>query len=237
MDDHIYLLQRHIKEMMPLDNLKAFIHERCGVYGDFASHAPCGMLKGLLGRDLLLPGGFPGHDLRQAGAVRAILVVAAFVIDGKEAVEHHHLAGGAQFAGTDAYLDAGELKKVPANCGDLIEFPAYISPIAVAYRLQGVEDLQLSAPTLAQIFAGKIKTWNDPAITAERGRIIKTMGDGLLLEFASPGDAVRACLLYTSDAADDLPCVDLGGRRNIKKKKENQHRYGTTCRDTTSLTP
>ena len=27
------------------------------------------------------------------------------------------------------------------------------------------------------------------------------------------------CLLYTSDAADDLLCVDLGGRRLIKKKK------------------
>ena len=26
------------------------------------------------------------------------------------------------------------------------------------------------------------------------------------------------CLLYTSDAADDLLCVDLGGRRTIKKK-------------------
>ena len=31
--------------------------------------------------------------------------------------------------------------------------------------------------------------------------------------------AARACLLYTSDAADDLLCVDLGGRRIIKKKK------------------
>src|SRR5680860_528137 len=27
-----------------------------------------------------------------------------------------------------------------------------------------------------------------------------------------------SCLLYTSDAADDLLCVDLGGRRIIKKK-------------------
>ena len=27
------------------------------------------------------------------------------------------------------------------------------------------------------------------------------------------------CLLYTSDAADDLLCVDLGGRRNIKKSR------------------
>ena len=30
------------------------------------------------------------------------------------------------------------------------------------------------------------------------------------------------CLLYTSDAADDLLCVDLGGRRIIKKT--NKHK-------------
>ena len=30
--------------------------------------------------------------------------------------------------------------------------------------------------------------------------------------------ATGTCLLYTSDAADDLLCVDLGGRRIIKKK-------------------
>mgnify|MGYP002685128709 CR=1 FL=1 len=39
----------------------------------------------------------------------------------------------------------------------------------------------------------------------------------------APGDCdyalLRICLLYTSDAADDLLCVDLGGRRLIKKKK------------------
>ena len=29
------------------------------------------------------------------------------------------------------------------------------------------------------------------------------------------------CLLYTSDAADDLLCVDLGGRRIIKKKNRS----------------
>ena len=31
------------------------------------------------------------------------------------------------------------------------------------------------------------------------------------------GDYSRNCLLYTSDAADDMQCVDLGGRRIIKK--------------------
>ena len=33
---------------------------------------------------------------------------------------------------------------------------------------------------------------------------------------------MNVCLLYTSDAADDLLCVDLGGRRIIKKKKKNE---------------
>ena len=31
-------------------------------------------------------------------------------------------------------------------------------------------------------------------------------------------EVIHICLLYTSDAADDLLCVDLGGRRIIKKK-------------------
>ena len=33
--------------------------------------------------------------------------------------------------------------------------------------------------------------------------------------------AAQVCLLYTSDAADDLPCVEFGGRRIIKKKKQS----------------
>ena len=31
---------------------------------------------------------------------------------------------------------------------------------------------------------------------------------------------LESCLLYTSDAADDMQCVDLGCRRIIKKKKK-----------------
>ena len=36
------------------------------------------------------------------------------------------------------------------------------------------------------------------------------------------GREERDCLLYTSDAADDMQCVDLGGRRIIKKKKKKK---------------
>ena len=39
------------------------------------------------------------------------------------------------------------------------------------------------------------------------------------------------CLLYTSDAADDLLCVDLGGRRIIKKKKIKETGSVTTIKE------
>ena len=81
------------------------------------------------------------------------------------------IAGGVAFAGSDAALseEEGELKKAMDRCnpGQLIEIPAYVSPIAVIYNLEGVESLQLSAPTLAGIFSQKITTWNDPAIAKE----------------------------------------------------------------------
>ena len=51
--------------------------------------------------------------------------------------------------------------------------------------------------------------------------------EGLDEEPDSPGIQGEACLLYTSDAADDLPCVDLGGRPILKKKnnKKKQTHY------------
>src|SRR5680860_1696153 len=42
-------------------------------------------------------------------------------------------------------------------------------------------------------------------------------------EVIIPPVIATACLLYTSDAADDLLCVDLGGRRIIKKKKKKKY--------------
>ena len=44
-----------------------------------------------------------------------------------------------------------------------------------------------------------------------------------------------SCLLYTSDAADDLLCVDLGGRRILKKNKTTQHTH-TLAHTTTYYT-
>ena len=49
--------------------------------------------------------------------------------------------------------------------------------------------------------------------------LARRMGKTRLVAETGAGQHGVACLLYTSDAADDLLCVDLGGRRIIKKKK------------------
>lgn len=81
------------------------------------------------------------------------------------------IAQGVSFAGSDSALndDEGELTAAKERCGgeDPIEVPAYVSPIAVVYHLEGVDSLQLSAKTLAGIFDNKITTWNDSAIAEE----------------------------------------------------------------------
>jgi phosphate transport system substrate-binding protein len=72
------------------------------------------------------------------------------------------------FAGSDSYLDneEGELDAAKERCGgtDPIEVPSYVSPIAIVFNLEGVDELNLTPEAVAGIFSGKIKKWNDPVI-------------------------------------------------------------------------
>src|ERR1700733_14091478 len=48
----------------------------------------------------------------------------------------------------------------------VLYFPVFLGPITVSYNLSGVSNLKLDATTLADIFGGKITSWNNPAIAA-----------------------------------------------------------------------
>ena len=79
------------------------------------------------------------------------------------------IAGGTDFAGSDAALDEEELAAAQERCagGEVFELPNYISPIAVVHNVEGVEELNLAPAVLAGIFNQQITNWNDPAIAAE----------------------------------------------------------------------
>lgn len=61
------------------------------------------------------------------------------------------------------------LKTNKLNKDKLLQFPAVIGSIVVAHNVPGVKDeeLKLKNSVVADIFAGKITKWNDPAIAAD----------------------------------------------------------------------
>lgn len=79
------------------------------------------------------------------------------------------IAGSVSYAGTDSMLDEDEVAAATERCNgsDVLELPLYISPIAVAYNLPGVDSLNLKAETIAKIFNGEITEWDDEAIAAD----------------------------------------------------------------------
>ena len=63
----------------------------------------------------------------------------------------------------------------------------------------------------------------DSLTSGQRFRIAKMLAykdESGKLQPKAKWDKLGACLLYTSDAADERSSVDLGGRRIIKKKNE-----------------
>jgi phosphate transport system substrate-binding protein len=80
------------------------------------------------------------------------------------------MEGASEFAGSDRAYTPDELEEGAfSRCtpgSSIIELPLYISPIAVVFRLDDIETLNLDAATIAGIFAGDITVWNDAAIAA-----------------------------------------------------------------------
>jgi phosphate transport system substrate-binding protein len=81
------------------------------------------------------------------------------------------IGGGSQFAGSDrAFKDEEITEDNFASCvpgTGILEIPAYISPIAIIFNLDGVDSLNLDADTIAGIFNGSITKWNDAAIVSQ----------------------------------------------------------------------
>lgn len=71
-----------------------------------------------------------------------------------------------KFAGTDSPLDEEELAASTEVCNgeQAFNLPVYISPIAVVYNLEGVDELNLTPEVIGGIFAGDITKWNDEKI-------------------------------------------------------------------------
>jgi phosphate transport system substrate-binding protein len=69
--------------------------------------------------------------------------------------------GLVDFGATDAALDDNQLKDMPP----LVQVPESAGPVCITYNLPNLKKpLKLAPATLANIYLGKITTWQDPAI-------------------------------------------------------------------------
>jgi phosphate transport system substrate-binding protein len=75
-------------------------------------------------------------------------------------------AGVTDFGASDAPMSDDELSAAKAKGGDVLHIPTVLGAVVVTYNVKGVDKLKLDGPTLADIFLGTIKKWNDPKIAA-----------------------------------------------------------------------
>jgi phosphate transport system substrate-binding protein len=69
-----------------------------------------------------------------------------------------------QFAGSDPALKSADTAKLK---GPALQFPVAFGAITVSYNLPGIKSgLKLDGATIADIYLGKIKTWNNSAIAS-----------------------------------------------------------------------
>ena len=80
-------------------------------------------------------------------------------------------SGTVDFAGSDVALKPEEQAAAEAKHGAVVHIPWSAGGIAVEYNLPGVDDLKLTGEAVAAIFAGKVTSWNDPAIAASNAGI------------------------------------------------------------------
>ncbi len=116
------------------------------------------------------------------------------------------VAGTDDFAGSDYALSATQKpaadKRCSAGGGTAVDLPMTPGAIAIGYNLPGVTGLKLSANTLAQIFSGKIKKWNDPAIAADNAGV--TLPSTTITTF-SRSDTSGTSFNFSNYLANDAP--------------------------------
>jgi phosphate transport system substrate-binding protein len=99
-------------------------------------------------------------------------------------------AGTVDFGASDPALtpeDKGTIKK-----GEPVQIPMAFGAITVAYNLEGVDKgLKLDGQTAADIFQGKVKTWNDPEI-AKLNPGVKLPGDAITVVHRSDESGTTA---------------------------------------------
>jgi len=75
------------------------------------------------------------------------------------------IKGTVDFGASDVPMQATDITAA-GGADSLVQIPTTLGVVAIAYNLPGVSRLQLDGASLAGIYLGQVKKWNDPALVA-----------------------------------------------------------------------
>jgi len=104
--------------------------------------------------------------------------------------------GLVDFGASDAALSDDKLKDMPP----IVQLPESAGPVCITYNLPSLKDpLKLSGTTLAGIYLGTIKKWNDAAIARENAGV-KLPNTGIIVAHRSDGSGTSNIFTTYLDA-------------------------------------
>ncbi|MHA2789775.1 phosphate ABC transporter substrate-binding protein PstS [Corynebacterium sp. S7] len=129
----------------------------------------------------------------------------AYNSSGSGSGRRNFVANQVDFAGSDSPLSDDQIEPAKERCGgnDAWHLPMVVGPVAIAYNVEGVDNLNLSVQTVAEIFNGTITNWNDPKIAAEN--------EGTTLPDQQIGVVYRSDESGTSDNFQKFLAAATGG--------------------------
>jgi phosphate transport system substrate-binding protein len=127
-------------------------------------------------------------------------VTVSYAAVGSGAGRTQLIAGTVDFAGSDTVASSADATSLKNKYGSYIYVPVTSGGVALPFNVPGLSSLKLTPETIAKIFSGAIKNWNDAAIAADNG----TAGPNLPIQVFVRSDSsgtTNVFMQYLSAAA------------------------------------
>jgi phosphate transport system substrate-binding protein len=112
-------------------------------------------------------------------------------------------AGTVDFGASDAAM-TDEEEAAAKKKGDPVHIPTVLGAVTVSYNVEGIDKgLKLDGATVADIFLGKVKTWNDPAIAKQNSGVKLPSGNITVCHRSDESGTTKNFTAFLADYSDE----------------------------------
>ncbi|WP_101688844.1 phosphate ABC transporter substrate-binding protein PstS [Dysgonomonas massiliensis] len=117
----------------------------------------------------------------------------------------------ADFGATDVFLSEEERSEMGA---EVLHVPTALGAVVLSYKLEGIDNLNLTAEVISDIFRGKITKWNDVKLASINPGVVLP-DKAITPVYRSDGSGTTYVFSDYMTKADSLWSVDLGRGKSL----------------------